>query len=206
MLRKRREIFQRWLEELPSRELVVLDIGGRLQPYRPLLTGRIRRYIAVDLRRTPLVDVIARGEQLPFPGDTFDLVICTQVLQYVPEPELLAQEIRRVLKPGGSLLLSVPSAWPSDSAEDCWRFLPAGLRHLLGAFDQVQIEAEGGTVAGFFRLLNVWLSMVARYPFLRTIFGYSIFPLVNVAGSALQGLTSSRNEQFAVNYSVCARK
>src|ERR1700722_6508239 len=65
VLRRRREIFSHWLGQLPSGELDVLDIGGRIQPYRRLIANRLRRYVAVDLRRTPLVDIVARGEDLP---------------------------------------------------------------------------------------------------------------------------------------------
>jgi len=62
---------------------LVLDVGGRNQPYRPLLEGRISRYLAVDLRRTTLVNVVGRGEQTPVAGNMFDLVICTLMLEYV---------------------------------------------------------------------------------------------------------------------------
>ena len=54
ILRERRKIFERWLAQLPSHKLDVLDVGGRIQPYRTLLTDRVRRYVAVDLRLTPL--------------------------------------------------------------------------------------------------------------------------------------------------------
>src|SRR6516225_6909165 len=108
VLNKRREIFEDWIAKLPPGRLSVLDIGGRIQPYRALLEDRIERYIAADVRKTPLVNVLADGEQLPFANGRFDLVICTQVLQYVPEPGLLIREVARVLKPGAYFLLSVP--------------------------------------------------------------------------------------------------
>ena len=80
VLRKRREIFRKWLMQVTGRDLIVLDIGGRIQPYRPLIQRRERAYVAVDLRRTPLVNVMARGERLPFGDASFDLAISTQVL------------------------------------------------------------------------------------------------------------------------------
>src|SRR6266550_8819834 len=86
VLRKRREIFKHWLRGLQVNNLKVLDVGGRLQPYRKLLERNAVYYIAVDIRIAALVDVVARGEQLPFASGSFDLALCTQVLQYVPEP------------------------------------------------------------------------------------------------------------------------
>ncbi|MGA2346788.1 MAG: hypothetical protein ABSF93_12335, partial [Candidatus Sulfotelmatobacter sp.] len=81
VLRRRREIFRKWLARVDGHDLEVLDVGGRIQPYRPLLEGRVRRYVAVDLRQTPLVNVVGRGEQTPFAEAQFNLVICTQVLE-----------------------------------------------------------------------------------------------------------------------------
>ncbi len=206
VLRARRRIFERWLAQLPSKELDVLDVGGRIQPYRALIADRVRRYIAVDMKRTPLVDAVARGEQLPLGDARFDLVICTQVLEYVVGPSLVLSEIYRVLRSGGALLLSVPSACPMDATEECWRFLPAGLRHLLAGFSRVEVVAEGNSVAGFFRTINVCIDMFVRYPAARFVYRHSLAPLVNLKGALLEKLSGSRNQQFAVNYSVLAVK
>lgn len=206
ILRKRREIFERWVAKLPPGKLLVLDLGGRIQPYRPLLEKRLAGYIATDIRRTPLVNVLARGEQLPFGNERFDLVICTQVLQYVPEPGVVVREIARVLKPGGSFFLSVPSAYPRDAEEECWRFLPASLHHLLVPFRQVEVIPEGRSIAGFFRTMNACLSIFVRYPWLRRLYGFTICPMINLAGSLLERVSGSSNDQFAVNYSVIAQK
>jgi SAM-dependent methyltransferase len=206
VLRARRRIFERWLTRLPSGELDVLDVGGRIQPYRALIANRLRRYVAVDLRLTPLVDVLARAEQLPLGSARFDLVICTQVLEYVAQPSLVFGEIHRVLKPGGALLLSVPSACPIDAREECWRFLPAGLRYLLAGFSTVEVVPEGGSVAGFFRTVNTCLDIFVRYPAARFAYRRTLAPLVNLGGALMERLSGLRNEQFSVNYSVLAEK
>src|SRR5450631_15208 len=96
ILRRRRQIFDAGLDRLPRSGLCVLDIGGRLQPYRPLLGTRTEKYVAVDLQMTPLVNVGAAAEALPFRNAQFDFVICTQVFEYLPDPELAVAEIRRV--------------------------------------------------------------------------------------------------------------
>src|SRR5882757_5875063 len=93
VLRERRKVFIRWISQVPMSPLNVLDVGGRVQPYRPLLKGRVGRYVAVDVRSTPLVDIIALGEQLPLRDGFFDLVICTQVLEYVEAPCKVIHEI-----------------------------------------------------------------------------------------------------------------
>src|SRR5271165_6856214 len=72
VLRKRRELFRRWLTDSFPKGASVLDIGGRIQPYRTLLPGA--RYLAIDLRLSPLVNVVADGERIPFLSKKFDLV------------------------------------------------------------------------------------------------------------------------------------
>ena len=206
VLRRRSEIFQKWLAGVNAGELDVLDVGGRIQPYRPLLEGRLRHYVAVDLLRTHVVNIVARGEQIPLASGQFDLVICTQMLEYVPEPAAVIGEIRRVLKTGGYLFLSVPSVCPRDADHECWRFLPGSLRHLLAQFSDVEIAPEGGSVIGLFRAINACLNIFARYPSLRSVFRYTVFPAVNLLAGVVDSLSNSRNDQFAANYSARARK
>ena len=206
VLRRRREIFKKWLAQQGDRTWDVLDVGGRIQPYRAQLEGRLRRYVAVDVLRTPLVDIVARGEQIPLANEQFDLVICTQVLEYVPEPASVIAEIRRVLRPGGWLWLSVPSVLPRDADHECWRFLPASLRYLLKDFSRVEVVAEGGSIVGFFRSVNACMNIFARYPMIRSAFRYTVFPAVNLAGALCESLSGSGSDQFAANYSAFAMK
>jgi SAM-dependent methyltransferase len=206
VLRKRREIFREWFARLEGGQLDVLDVGGRIQPYRPLLAERVRRYVALDLRRTPLVNVVARGEQIPLASNCFDLVICTQVLEYVPEPAEVIGEMRRVLKPGGCLILSVPAIFPRDSERDSWRFLPESLRCTLRSFNGVEIAAEGSSVAGFFRTVCICLVMLARPAFVGTLFRFTVVPLLNITAASLELVFANSNDQFAANFSAFAKK
>ena len=176
VLRRRHEIFLRWLENVRSSDLFVLDVGGRIQPYRALLTGREVRYVAVDLRSTPLVNVVANAAELPLASEQFDLVFCTQMLEYVPDPSRVVAEIYRVLKPRGMLLLSVPSLAIRDSDEDRWRFWPAGVRQLLASFSQVEVVPEGGSIAGFFRTVNAGLDVLAKARMARALVVHTINP------------------------------
>jgi SAM-dependent methyltransferase len=205
VLRERRRIFQRWIKRVPMANLNILDVGGRIQPYRQLITNQIRQYIAVDLRATPLVNVMAQAQKLPFREGHFDLVICTQMLEYAPEPASVIAEILRVLKPGGNLWLSVPSAAP-DPGDDFWRLLPAGLCSLLSSFHRVEIVPEGGSVAGLFRSINACLDIFARYRVVRSLYRYTLCPIVNLTGAILEKASGGRNQQFTANYSVLAEK
>jgi len=205
VLRKRREIFQRWFARLDG-QMDVLDVGGRIQPYRSLLAGRMRRYVALDVRETPLVNIVARGEQIPLASQCFDLVICTQVLEYVPEPAAVVAEMRRVLKPGGCLIMSAPAVFPRDSAHDSWRFLPESLKFLLRSFSDVEIAAEGSSVAGFFRTACVCMVVLARPAFAGRLLRFTLVPVLNIAAASLELLFADSNDQFAANFSAFGKK
>jgi ubiquinone/menaquinone biosynthesis C-methylase UbiE len=62
---------------------------------------------------------LANGDalQLPFADNTFDKIICSEVLEHIPDYHAVLKEIKRVLKPGGLFCASVPRAWPEKI---CW--------------------------------------------------------------------------------------
>lgn len=206
VLSQRRQNFERWLNALPGSNLRVLDVGGRIQPYRPLLAGKLKQYVAVDLARSPLVTSRANACELPFPESTFDLTFCTQVLEYVPEPLVPVREIHRVLKPGGIALFSFAAFFPRAVDEEHWRFMAAGLRYLMRPFAQVEIVPEGSTISGSFRACAVCLSIFARYAALRSLVGLTIVPILNLSALSLEKISSTTNDQATGNYSVWAQK
>ena len=205
ILRSRRQILEERLRQLPAGPtLCVLDVGGRLQPYRPLLTSRTKSYIAVDLQQTELVNVLGSAELLPFRDEQFDLVICTQVMEYLPEPGTAIAEILRVLRQGGHLFLSTPSVLLRNNEKEYWRFLPQALKYLLRNFESVEVIAEGNSLTGFFRTCNVFMAAFLRPRILAPVWQRSVVPLFNLMG-LLFGRVGN-NTDFSANYSVWARK
>lgn len=206
VLRARRLIFTQWIARLSRAKLRVLDVGGRYQPYRSLLEGRVEQYFSVDVLRTELVDVMASGEALPFEAETFDLAIATQVFDCFRDPCRAALEIHRVLNSGGALLMSVPAMAPRFADEEYRRFLPAGIRQLLAPFAQVDIVPEVDSLGGVCRTLNVALNAFANFGVSRRMFSVTISPALNLLGLGLERLKLTENDQFTPNYSVFARK
>lgn len=88
-----------------------------------------------SIQQSPLLSyACSDGTQLPFQNQTFDAVICSEVLEHIPDYRAMLDEIQRVLKPGGIFAASVPRAWPERI---CWQ--------LSAAYHQV----EGGHVRIF---------------------------------------------------------
>ena len=57
------------------------------------------------------------GTRLPFPDDTFDRIVCSEVMEHIPDDSAAARELARVLKPGGLLAVTVPTFLPERI---CW--------------------------------------------------------------------------------------
>jgi SAM-dependent methyltransferase len=206
VLRRRTQLLSAWIQQFPGNNLCVLDIGGRYQPYRPLLQDRATKYIALDVLRTEFVDVVGRGEQLPFRTSSFDLVIATGVFEYFPQPHVAAQQIYDALKPGGALLLSVGAVSPRFVEAEHWRYMRSGLRSVLSPFADVEIVPEVFSLGGFCRIVNASMNIFAKLESIRTFMSWTVFPCVNVMGMALEGSGLSTNDQLAGNYSAFARK
>ena len=113
----------------------LLDIGCGSKPYRSLFN--VDAYIGLDIdsensRKRGVADQLYDGGEFPFPNDFFDSALCNQVLEHVFNPDEFLSEIKRVLKPRGKLLLTVPFVWDEhEQPYDFARYSSFGLRALL---------------------------------------------------------------------------
>lgn len=98
-------------------ESVDTVVGVDLEPANLDAARDDHASFVADETDVPVEFCAADACRLPFPDDAFDLVICTEVLEHLPEYESAIDELRRVCKPGGTLTVSVPRAWPERI---CW--------------------------------------------------------------------------------------
>jgi SAM-dependent methyltransferase len=184
----------------------LLDVGGRGKPYAECFSGRILRHFVVDIEPGASVDIVADARCLPVGDGTVDVVLCTQVLEHIPEPVPVLAEIFRVLRPGGSLILSAPGIFPQHgSPGDFWRYMPQGLAWLLRDFTRVHIQGEAGTLASFFLVFNMYLYIfTGRCLWMRRLVQLCVCPISNFLGRAAGAIY--RGDQFASNYFVVATR
>src|SRR5437660_2140232 len=96
---------------------VTLDVGCGSRPYEKTFFGNASKYVGTDyLSDRSRPDVISSALQIPFADCAFDTIVSTEVLEHVPDPLRALREMRRVLKPGGYLILSTPMYWPRHEA------------------------------------------------------------------------------------------
>lgn len=186
----------------------VLDAGAGRGAYRDLLLRHADSYVGLDMAPSRAMNVVGDAQQLPFADASFDTVFCSQVLEHVPQPWLALAEFRRVLKPGGKLILSVPHiSWLHNEPHDYYRYTRHGLAFLLERAGLVpeQIEPAGGLVALFGHIFSTVL--------INTTFGV---PLLHLLARGLNGLWVrgvvfmdrhlEKKKVFALNYSLWAKK
>jgi SAM-dependent methyltransferase len=104
-----------------------MDVGGT---YRDLFPEC--RYIGMDMKAGPGVDVVAREHyRYPVSSGSADLVISGQTFEHIDFFWLAWLEMSRIAKPDGLIFLLAPSRGPEHRYPvDCWRFYPDGFRAL----------------------------------------------------------------------------
>lgn len=146
----------------------VLDLGCRSGALtRHFLEGN--SVVGLDVDAAALEKASALGvepvqanveEPLPFEDASFDAVVAGELFEHLQFPDALVGEIRRVLRPGGTLAGSVPNAFrvqsrlrflrgksPEDDPTHLRMFSPTMLRELLAGFERIELDFVGGRYA-----------------------------------------------------------
>jgi SAM-dependent methyltransferase len=113
----------------------VVDVGAGEAPYRELFAHC--EYTTVDWENSvhpgaSRSTVISPADDIALPDRCADAVLLTEVLEHVPEPSRVLAELYRILRPGGTALITVPFVWELHEVPyDYWRFTPSSLRRLM---------------------------------------------------------------------------
>jgi SAM-dependent methyltransferase len=118
----------------------VLEIGsGEIHKYADLFPT----LTTLDVEESKHPDIVADAHHLPLPDQSFDVIICSEVFEHLENPFQAAAEMKRVLKPGGLLLLTTRFLFPiHDAPGDYWRFTPYGLASIFKEWEIVEQKVE----------------------------------------------------------------
>jgi 2-polyprenyl-3-methyl-5-hydroxy-6-metoxy-1,4-benzoquinol methylase len=134
-----------WLRAQDVRGLRVLDVGAGDRPYRELFPDAV----ALDMPGNPHADLHGSVDAIPAEDASFDVVVCLQVLEHVPDPAAAVRELRRVVRPGGRVLLSTHGVYPfHPNPNDLWRWTHQGLERLFltnAEWSSVTVRPGAGT-------------------------------------------------------------
>lgn len=122
----------------------VLDAGAGAAPYRALFDRAT--YVTADWPSSLHAgaagsDILGDLAALPSEDGSFDVILSTEVLEHVFEPREVLAEFRRVLVPGGRLLITVPFVIAlHEQPDDFARYTSFALEHMLAGAGFIEIE------------------------------------------------------------------
>jgi len=149
---------------------LVLDAGSGRGAWKSIIEqNATRESVDIAPKAGERVTWIADLTDMPqVPTDRYDAAVCHQVLEHVPDPAAAARELQRVLKPGGTLVISVPHlSRQHELPHDYFRFTPQGLRRLLedAGFEVRSVAGYGGVLCFLhhqFATAFIGLASIAR--------------------------------------------
>lgn len=166
---------------------VCLDVGCGDMPYRSMLIQppfAITDYLGLDRpgerRQSARPDLYYINGAIPLESQSVDSALCTEVLEHCPDASALLQELQRVLKPGGSLILTVPFLWPLHEVPDDWcRYTPFALRQLLvsSGFIVHELRPLGGWDKSLAQMLGLYLRRRPMNRWLRHCLTLLVYPI-----------------------------
>lgn len=191
----------------------LLDLGCGSSPYKGILTFKSYRGLEIDsplTRGRGIADDFYKGGRLPYLDQSYDSVLCNQVLEHVFEPDEFLSEINRVLKPGGKLLLSVPFVWDEhEQPNDYARYSSFGLHALLkkAGFSILQHQKLGADVSIIFQLINAYIyKIIQPWPEAGRIFMLlTVMASINILGVVLTKILPNNSDLF-LDHVVLAEK
>jgi len=124
----------------------VLEVKGDL--YASALGASTVQILDVDPENPDATLIGDLVDPATLPAAAFDAAVVTQTLQYVTDPVTALENLLLALRPGGTLLVTVPSASRLAGQEDLWRWTASGLRQQLTAAVARVEGAELGPVRG----------------------------------------------------------
>ena len=161
----RRKLFRQVREFANNCSGTVLDFGCGRKPYK-FLFSHCHDYVPVDYVDTKK-KYYAYGEVLAFDGlriplsdASVDDILCTEVLEHVFTPSSVLAELFRVLRPGGTMLITVPFIWEEhDVPHDFARYTRFGIRYLVeqAGFSVMHIRREGDYVQALAQLICTYI-------------------------------------------------
>ncbi len=147
----------------------VLDVGCGSMPYRDLFpSSSCYEGLEIDQprnRSNPLVTYFYNGKDFPLSDNSFDVVLCSQVLEHCFTPDSLLDEISRVLRPGGYLILTIPFFWPEhEQPFDSQRYTSFGLCDLVdcAGFKILNLEKTNVGLSALIQLTIEYFESIIR--------------------------------------------
>lgn len=190
-----------------------LDVGCGNKPYAYLY--RSDEYIGLEIdsmanRQAKKADYFYDGNKFPFTDESFDSVVANEVFEHVFNPDQFLNEVARVLRPKGMVLMTLPFVWDEhEQPYDFARYSSFGIKSLLQrhGFEVVEQRKSTDDIRVIFQLLNAYIykTTMIRNSWLNHLLVRVLTAPFNILGELLSWITP-RNPDLYLDNIVLARK
>ncbi|RKY62413.1 MAG: hypothetical protein DRP96_00320 [Candidatus Neomarinimicrobiota bacterium] len=193
---------------------IALDFGCGNRGYKDLFATKVN--VGLDIKKSghnhssENIDIYYDGKRIPFRNESFDSIISIEVFEHVFNLEHILDELNRVLKPGGNILISTPFIWEEhEQPFDFARYTGFGMQHLLEThgFSVINIQKSCGFIETIFQIWNsyVYKKLFCRSKLLQLIsIPLLVFPS-NLIGTLLAFILPKSKDLY-LNLIVVAKK
>lgn len=192
----------------------LLDFGCGNKPYKDLFD--VSEYIGIDIENEAHdhsqepVDVFYDGKRIPFENGHFDNVFSSEVFEHVFNLDEMIEEISRVLRKDGKLLITLPFVWiEHEKPNDFARYTRFGIAHLLQkhGFEIEKSERSSTFIETIAQLASAYIynTFIPSPTVLRWPLTILLIAPVNILGSILSFVLPDNKDLF-LNHIIIARK
>jgi len=187
----------------------LLDCGCGDVPYYGIYRNNITDVYCIDWENTGsqqfhIDQFVNLNEKIDLPVDTYDSILLSDVLEHITNPDLLLNELNRVLKQDGFIVIMVPFLYRiHEEPHDYYRYTEFALKHLLlkNGFEVIEIQSYGGAIDTMFDLFNKIIFNTKKRS--RILFRLYKF-LINT--HRFNRINEARRYSFPLGYCVAAQK
>ncbi|HEX8067699.1 MAG TPA: class I SAM-dependent methyltransferase [Thermoleophilaceae bacterium] len=150
----------------------LVDVGCGTKPWAAIFAPHVTEHVGVDHAPGDGVDVVAGAYEVPLGDGAAGTVLMTEVLEHLEEPVRALEEARRLLEPGGALIVTTPLLFPlHEEPRDFFRYSPFGLEHVLrrAGFESVAVRPLSGQWTTLAMLRGLSLEPYRRGPLLTAL-------------------------------------
>lgn len=190
-----------------------LDVGCGTKPYQKLFSSSTYLGLEIDTpsnRAKKQADFFYDGNVFPFDNQKFDCLVVNQVFEHVFNPDDFLDELNRVLRMGGHLLVTVPFVWDEhEQPYDFARYSSFGLKAILEkhGFEILEQKKSMNDIRVIFQLINAYIfkKTITKSPFFNVLTTLVLMAPFNILGEIV-AMVTPKNADLYLDNIVLAKK
>jgi SAM-dependent methyltransferase len=189
----------------------MMDFGCGSKPYRSFF--EVSEYIGVDFENVghphdnEQIDVFYDGKHIPFENGRFDSILCSEVFEHIFNLEEIIQELSRVLKTEGHMLITCPFVWNEHEVpHDFARYTRFALESMLSkqGFEIISFTKAGNFITAITQLttlyfFNIFKGPARKFFLFRWLFKFFFFFVPNLTGAVLSRILPENKSLYLNN-------